>query len=249
MKYVVFVLFPLILCHFNSCSKKQKEFPWIHYPGYRTELLFCERFEGETGKWFIEGNGDVSINSEGRLLISLHPESEGIMLWINEDFSSDFQLEYEVEFLNSVGTHIIFICAKGIQGEDIIQELPPRKGNYEEYIDGQMGNYQICFHSYDQEGNHYNRSRIRKNPGNLLLSHVDSDPCKENRKYYIDVIKISNRIQFYVDGENNLIHDVRDKGGFGAIYMNGKIGFWLQGMGGSFKVQLDNFRIFKLIPK
>lgn len=249
IKIIIFIIFPLILCHLNSCSKKQKEFPWIHYPGYRTELLFCERFDGETDKWFIEGNGDISINDESRLSISLYPESQGTMLWIKEDFSGDFLLEYEVEFLNSDGTFITFICAKGIRGEDIIREFPSREGIYEEYIKGEMGNYQISFHSYDREGNHYNRSRIRKNPGNLLLSHVDFDPCKENRKYYIDILKISNRIQFYVDGENNLIHDVRDKGGFGAKYMDGKIGFWMQGLEGSFKVLLDNFRIFKIIPR
>ena len=90
------------------------------------------------------------------------------------------------------------------------------------------------------EGEHHPGTKVRKNPGHMLLSRVVPDPCRENRPYLIEILKLGNRILFHVDGI--LIHDVRDKGGFGSAYDEGKIGFWVHGQGGTFKSTFDNIR-------
>ena len=63
----------------------------------------------------------------------------------------------------------------------------------------------------------------------------------------MNVIKLGNRIQYYVDGE--LVHDIRDKGGFGPVYDQGKFGFILQGNPRRFSINFDKVRVYKLIPE
>jgi hypothetical protein len=243
----VFVLASILIV--NSCTKKTYEVPWIDYSGYKAGIIFNDGFEEGLKNWYVEGDGKIDITETGQLCITNTSDSNGVMIWSRDDFSGNFLLEYEIEFLNAPGINILFLCAEELNGEDILKDLPPRSGYIDEYTIGQIRNYQLAYHCYDRDGNHYDRSRIRKNPGKMLLSHVGYDPCREDRKYYIDVVKISNRIQFYVDGNQKLVHDVRDKGGFGPVYINGKIGFWIEGEKDIFSVLIDNIRIFKLIPQ
>lgn len=232
----------------NGCGKSgTRTRPWMLYPGYKTIPVFGEDFDGDLREWFVEGEGEVVITEENRLLVAQGVEREGVVLWTKRDFSESFQLEYEVEIPDTQGMCIVVLCAQGVDGEDILTELPPRVGEFDEYVRGRIRGYSIAYHRYNADGSSIPGSRLRKNPGRLLLSHVDPDPCRENRHYFIDVVKIGGRIQFFVDG--TLIHDVRDKGGFGPVYDDGKIGFQIWGMAGVFKIFLDNVRVFRLIPE
>lgn len=235
-----------MILSFFGCAKQEVK-PRMALPGYRSELLFQENFDEDLDQWSFEGKGEVAITEDGRLLVAVDTESEGVAVWTSQDFSGDFHLEYEVEIPETPGINLAILCARGTHGEDILSELPPRTGKLSEYTRGQIRNYHISYHCYTPDGQHVPGSRVRKNPGYLLLSSAKHDPCRENRPYFIDVVKIDNRIQFFVDG--NLIHDVRDKGGFGPTYMNGKIGFWIHGSGTIFTTIFDKIRVFKLIPK
>ena len=230
-----------------NCRDKIKIEPKLIYPGYNTKLLFYDDFNGDLQNWHIEGNGQVTITPEGKLLIEEESGSEGVAIWIRDDFSDNILIEYEVHLPQTPGINIAYICARGAKGEDIIKKLPARDGSHNRYTRSGINNYSISYHSYTPEGEHIPGSKIRKNPGQLLLSRVDTDPCLVNRLYLVHIIKISNRILFFVDGE--LIHDVRDKGGFGPTYREGKVGLWSHGSAGRFSMLLDNFRVFSLSPK
>ncbi len=248
MRVLVLSLFYVsaMILPFFRCTEPEVK-PRMVIPGYRSKLLFQEEFDGNLAHWSVEGKGKLEVTEDNRLLVTSTPESEGIAVWTVQDFSGDFHLEYEVELPETAGINLAFICARGIRDEDILKELPPRNGNLNEYTRGQIRNYHIAYHCYTPEGQHASGSRVRKNPGFMLLSSTDDDPCKENRPYFINIVKIDNRIQFFVD--NQLIHDVRDKGGFGPTYMNGKIGFWVHGAENMFRTIFDSVRVFKLIPK
>jgi|GEM_PF-967350 len=215
-------------------------------PNYKTSLLFKESFNQDLKNWSFEGKGSIVIGEDGRLRVTEASGSDGVMIWITQDFSDDFQLEYEVEIPETPGMNIVFVCAQGTEGEDILTDLPPRTGNLQDYTRNRIRSYHISYHCYSKEGEHNSESKIRKNPGHMQLAQAQNDPCQENRLYYIDVIKTGNRIRFYVDGK--LIHDVRDKGGFGPAAMKGKIGFWSHGLENRYTTIFDNIRIFKLIP-
>ena len=141
----------------------------------------------------------------------------------------------------------VIICAEKIKEENAFTKIPLPTENLYEIVQEKTRSYQISFHSYSPDGQHTPGSKLRKNPGHLLLSYAANDPCQENRRYLIDVAKTGNRIRFFVDG--NIVHDARDKGGFGPIYKKGNIGFFVHGVRGVFTTTLAKIRLFKLSSK
>ena len=238
-------LLVVVLC-IPQCAKEESIFPKMSIPGYKTKLLFQDDFNSDLSQWHLEGLGKLEITTEEKLQISLQTGNQGIAIWALPDFSDDFQLEYEVFFSNSRGLLVTAVCARGLDGDDLLQGMPTREGQLIEYTRSGIGSYHISAHNYTPDGEHDPYSKLRKNPGHMMLSSQD-DPCAIDRQYDINIIKLGNRIQYYVDGE--LIHDIRDKGGFGPVYDQGKFGFILQGNPRYFHVHLDNVHVFKLIPE
>ena len=241
------LIFLLSMAMINlSCTRISDIQPRMSYPGYRARLIFEASFADAMDDWRMEGTADLSIMDDGALLVEEDSLSQGVFLWIRRDFSGNFQLEYETNILETAGMHILALCARSSSGRDILKSLPPRSGRLQEYIGEQIHSYHISYHCYTPEGEHDPGTKVRKNPGHMLLSRVEPDPCMENRPYQIDILKLGNRILFYVDGI--LIQDVRDKGGFGAAYTEGKIGFYMHGAGGIFKSTYNNIRVYQLKP-
>lgn len=237
-----FVLIPFLL----FCGKGRIK-PIVSDPAYSAELIFHEDFNQDLGNWFEAGQGKTVINGDSALFMQLGSVSRDMVLWSRRDFSGNYQIEYKITFADTPGTHILFFCARGIGGQNVTEMNPPPQEQFEQYIEDSLASYQISCHAYDETGRFASNSRVRKNPGNLLLSSVPTDPCAENRDYIMDIFKIDNRIQFYVDGI--LVHDLRDRGGYSPTYTTGKIGFYIHGQSGVFSVVLDEIRVFKLIPK
>jgi len=248
MKKNILSLVFLVLSGFFifTCAKK-KEQPLTQDPAYRSELVFSENFNGDLNNWYVGGKGKAEITGDSALILQLGSESNDLVLWSTRDFSGNFQIEYKIRFPDSSGFHAVFFCTKGAEGENILQMNPPPLEDFEQYIEKSLAGYQISCHMYDSVNRHLSTSRVRRNPGNLLLANAGSDPCTDNRDYVIDVMKIDNRIQYYVDGA--LVHDLRDRAGFGPTYYSGKIGFSIHGLAGVFNVLLDGIRVYKLIPR
>jgi hypothetical protein len=247
--FLVFILLSGTSGVVFRCAK-QKEKPVTVNPAYTAKLIFKEDFSRDLRNWYVGGRGktDITRNIDHNVLrMQLDAESTDLVLWSMRDFSDNFQIEYKIIYPDSCGSHIIIFCARGAGDEDLTQMPPPPPQEFRKILEDSLAGYQISCHTYDETCRHLPNSRVRKNPGNLLLESVGTDPCQDNGVYVIDVLKIDNRIQYYVDGV--LIHDLQDRGGFGPVYMSGKVGFYIQGRAGSFNVILDNIRIFKLIPK
>lgn len=229
---------------FSSCSTRDGAQPRMKVSGCDSKLIFQDNFDNNLENWKKEGIGEIQITSEGKAVLSLGEESQGMALWALKDINDDFQLEFKLQIPSINGFFIIIICAQGLNGEDVVDELPERNGTLEEYSKGDIRSYHISSHCYTSEGLQIPGSKMRKNPGHLLLSKSAVDPCTGSRNYYIDVVKTGNRIRYYVD--DVLIHDFKDRGGFGPIYSGGKIGFWIGGKPEDFTVILDDIKVFKL---
>jgi hypothetical protein len=236
----------VMLC-LGACSKQPDIPPRVSYPGYRAQLIFHEDFSQDLTSWAIDGLDESVAIQEGRLVMVEPPEGQGLAAWILRDFSGDFQLEYEVEIPETAGINTVILCAHGAEGQDVLADLPSRTGKLNDYIHGSIRSYHISYHCYGADGQHDPGSKIRKNPGHMLLSRGETDPCQENRRYLIDILKFGNRILFMVDGIVN--QDIRDMGGFEPVYQSGKIGFWIHGAGGTFKTFIDNVRVYRLKPE
>ncbi len=220
--------------------------PLVTDPAYRARLQFKEDFTDGLRNWYVAGKGDAEITGDSSLTLRLSPESNDLLLWSTQDHTGNFQLEYRITLPDTPGTHIVFLCAQGVRGDDVTRMQPPPASAFEQYVKDSVASYQISFHGYDPSGQHVSDSKVRKNPGNLLLG-AEMDPSRDNRDYVIDVLKIDNRIQCLVDGLP--VHDLRDRGGFNAPYGSGKIGFYIHGRPGAFRAKIRHIRIFALTPR
>jgi hypothetical protein len=229
-----------------GCGKSDIR-PKLSDPGYKAKLIFQDSFDEGLENWFFEGQGKAVLRPDSSLGLEAVSDTSGAVLWSRRDFSGNFQLEYEIFFLDTAGTHSVFFCAEDLDGKELRGDWISKSNSFNDYIRNLIQSYQITCHCYDRNGKPVSGSRLRKNPGSLLLAGSPTDPCKDNRMYVIDIIKVGNRIQFFSDGV--LVHDVRDRGGFGPVYMKGQIGFYIQGKAGAFSAVLDNVRLFKLSPK
>jgi hypothetical protein len=249
-KQIVSLFFGICLvgigCLSTGCSRKIENPPKVSIPGFKPSLFFSDEFETKNSKWQAEGVGNTSIE-DGMLKVMVPPMSEGFVLWLDENIEKNFQVEYTLHLSDSSGTHGIYLCAEGESGENFLTNLAERTGKKEDYAQPGLRNYLILVHNVNREGVSMGWSRIRKNPHYYLLAHSDTDPCTVRRKYYMDLFKTGNRIQLYVDGV--LIHDVKDKGGFGQpVYRNGIIGFRFDSLNKTADTRIDDLKIYQLNP-
>jgi len=231
----------------TGCNQSKEEPPWVAIAGYTANLIYHEPFTEDLSEWTLEGNGEARLTDEGMLKLLAYQGGNGLVLWAPVKLSGSFQLEYEVDISDSSGTNAVLFCAQSLEGEDLVQSSKERTGALSEYSNGALQNYMITYNTVHADGSNKNQSRVRKNPQYLLLSHSDGDPCLEGSRHLIDVVKMSNRIQFYVNG--GLIHDVRDKGGFDApVYMEGRFGFRVEPVNKDASVMIHRVKLYHLKP-
>ncbi len=232
---------------FSFCGEEEKVSPLLVHPGFRTKLLFEDHFNGSLDSWFSEGTGEATTTEDGWLCLSAYPNSDGMAIWLKQNLDNNFQIEYRIEISESSVLNRAMICAHGLNGEDILSDLSRHSGDPDAYTNGQIRSYDFSYHCISPSGIPFQESLLRKNPGGILLSRAKNDPCLHERTYFINITKLGNRIQFFVDG--NPVHDIRDKGGFSPPYAKGKFGFWIGSTRDTSITSIDYIRIFELIPE
>jgi hypothetical protein len=230
----------------SGCGKPEVQ-PRYLDPAYKTRLVFEDRFDRGIDSWTVMGKADAHITADSSLGLAVVSDTVGAAVWSKASFPENFQLEYEIFIRDTAGSHTVYFCVETAGGGKFPSDNPPSEDLFNDFIRNRITSYQILVHCYDRNGKALSGTKLRKNPDNLLLSGSPSDPCRDNRKYLLDVIKVGNRIQFFVDGSP--VHDIRDRGGFGPVYTEGRIGFMVQGKAEAFGVLIDNVLVFKLIPR
>jgi hypothetical protein len=236
-----------VLFLLTGCSKPEGESAWFTISGYRTTLIYNDQFKQGISDWHLEGDGKAVLTEKNEIELLAYSGGNGLVLWAPIELSGSFQLEYEVDIRDSCGTNTVIFCAQDSNGEDILNTSQTRTGELSDYVTGSIRNYMITYNTLDNEGNKKNQSRLRKNPQYMMLSNSDNDPCIEGRHYLIDIVKMSNRIQFFVNGK--LIHDIRDKGGFDApVYMEGRLGFRIEPFDKDASILIYRVKLYQLDP-
>jgi hypothetical protein len=175
--------------------------------------------------WHFEGHGKANIEN-GRL--ALQDTGKGVVLWARQDFPSDVRLQFDLSFSNNRCIGVFFVAARGIEGQDILKDLPERTGKYGQYTKGKINCYGFSLHRFYPDGRHNPGTNLRKNSGSHLANHVKPDPVmKANEIYQVRIEKVGGHLRLWVDG--NLIHDWEDDGTKGDILNGGKIGFRVRG--------------------
>jgi hypothetical protein len=204
-------------------------------------------------EWIAEGWGGAEVRN-GRLIVApSHFDASGkplpaepgqrshMVVWNSRIFPADFLLEFEMSPCGSAnGLTIVFICASGLQGEDIFDlSLPPRRAEYQAYHSGKLANYTDSYWSRNNEAESLS-NRLRKNPGFKQVAEGPSltiGPTDVTHR--LRILKSGAHIEVEVNGKvvNEWDDPERPHGA-------GRIG--LRSMEGVTMVAYDNFKVWRL---
>jgi uncharacterized protein DUF1961 len=168
------------------------------------EVLFADPLES-LDDWHHEGGGEIRIQAPGTLRIECVGSKQGGVgchAFCRGDFPDGIAVEYDLTVHESDGLIIAFVAARGLNGEDMLTELPPREGVFKDYTgdDAKLRSYHVSVSRYDDTGTHTGVSNWRRNPG-LHLMGQGEDLCKEiGNTYAIRIEKDGPRCALFVNG-------------------------------------------------
>jgi hypothetical protein len=210
------------------------------------KIIYTDKFKN-LDNWHHEGGGTLTHPEENVLQLNCIDSRQGYagcMAFCRTDFPDNICIEYDMKALTSKGLLITFIATQGRNGEDMITELPARKGIFDDYIfNPTLRCYHVSISRYDDDGKHTNVSNWRRNPGFFLMGQ-QPDLCEKIDKWYhIKIIKKGNLLQLAVNGKlagGFIDPDVIPE----KIPSFGKVGF--RAIGAEVIVQIKNFKVTAL---
>ncbi|NLF19247.1 MAG: DUF1961 family protein [Lentisphaerae bacterium] len=212
----------------------------------RGPVLFTDDF-ADLAQWHHEGVGRLETPEPGVLQLNCvgsRQGREGCMAFCRKDFPDNIAIDYEMKALTRRGLLITFVAAAGREGEDMIQDLPPRTGIFADYIlNPRLRCYHLSISRYNDAGEHTGVSNWRRNPGIFMMAQ-QPDPCQEiGRWYHVTIVKKGPLLQLAVDGK--LVGGFTDPGEIPEpLPSAGKIGF--RTIGADVRVQIRRVRVTAL---
>jgi len=191
------------------------------------ELVIEDTFdEPWQERWVLEGPG-LLTQEGGRLrLQEPEPGTEGannIVLWHTTPHPRDFIAEWEFTPNEVAGLCIVFFCAQGRNGADVLDPaLAPRDGTFSGYTMGDINCYHISYfrNTCVREPN----CALRKNYGFWRCAEgYDPIPLDSGATSRITLVKRGAHIQFAVNGRIS-IDWVDDGVTRGGVWGEGHIG-------------------------
>ena len=209
--------------------------------------LYVDRFE-DLDSWHNEGIPGLRLQPEGAMLLECvgsRQGSEGCQAFCRRDFPDRIALEYTLRVVESDGLLITFVAMRGLNGEDAIDELPPRAGVFRDYVgdDAMVRSYHVSVSRYNDDGVHTGVSNWRRNPGLNLMAQGE-DLCREiGRRYAIRIEKDGPSCALFVDGKPGPAFI--DPGTLpDEIPTSGKIGF--RAIGSRVRAEISDLRVISI---
>ena len=212
------------------------------------DTLFADDFTGGLGHWHHEGTGVIGVcERAGRKTLRLDCTGRmqggaGCQAFCRQDFPDGIAVEFDLLVQKSNGLVITFLAMRGLNGEDVVSELPARRGVFADYVadEAAMRSYHVSVSRYDDEGVHTGVSNWRRNPGLHLMGH-GPDLCRRiRRQYAVRIVKDGAHLQLGVDGA--LAHEFTDPCGLpDRLPEAGKVGF--RAIGSLVIAEIGEFRV------
>jgi len=163
--------------------------------------------------WLVEKWEDdpIQVRVEGGALrASTHSPENGVMLWLKRDLPADFVLEYDFTPLSQTGFFLVFFCARGTDGHDVLspeaQADRTARTLFKKYTDGKVR----CYHVSYRRGEEAN-CNLRKNPGLVLLKQQPlAELLPRGKTAHVRLTKRGARILLEVNGKQFMDYTDRD---------------------------------------
>lgn len=189
--------------------------------------------EEDVKDFVLEGKAAVSFPNERMRIESVISPDEGqkanYVFWCDREFPENVRIEWDFKPVSEPGLAMIFLAAKGIDGEDLFdKKLKPRTGEYPQYHHGDINAFHISyFRRKEKDERQFHTCNLRKSYGFYLVAQgadpiPDADEAKEF--YHLTVVKTGRQLSFSV---NDLkVFEFEDDGTtYGPLLKGGKIGF------------------------
>jgi len=166
----------------------------------------CDKLDS----WFIEAkeNGSAEI-VDGALRVTSTSDRKGVHAWFRNDLPDNVRVEYDMTLHGPKGFALMFFCAKGTKGQDIITGLPARDGTFSQYVrNDDLRCYHLSVHRMGTTS-WVDGANLNKNPGKSLIQRNAIDPCPPadgDQTYHMTLIKMVGRIQLLVDDKPVLLY-------------------------------------------
>jgi hypothetical protein len=175
---------------------------------WRATEIACEKFAAETWRerWVVEGNAALEVR-DGRLHVATRqtPDlNQSATLWWREPLPANVLVEMTAGAAPAGGEANaanlnLFFHAREPDGSPY---RFGRSGDYPEYH--RIPNYIITLTGGFQPG----WSRVRRNPGFVMLAEEPSTRSEPGQTYRIRVLIAGGRIRYWLG--DRLVHDTRD---------------------------------------
>ena len=201
-----------------------------------SKLLYENRFSGSEAErkaeaardWVMEGGG-VAEWKEGFLRMipkrftkrRSRVETDHFVYWLKRDFPAAFAIEWDFRVPDLGGLAIIFICAEGINGEDIFDpKLQKREGVFGRYFAGDINCYHISYYAGGR-----GRANVRRNPGFYLVMAGDDLVVSGGAEKWhrLRLTRFGGMLELSVNGKRCLTW-FDDGKSYGPVHGGGKIG-------------------------
>ena len=187
-------------------------------------IIFMESFDYPDGMvpscWWSEGctpeikNGHLFVDAD-----KIAPKAATI--WLDLNLSGNLQIEFDVQIVsssdkaNNINCFFLYSDPDGLTLRSTAKER--EGGSYNLYH--KLNGYIFTFVANGEEKS---RFRFRDNPDFHLLAedYLDSNKTEEN--YHVRLVKLSDRIQYWIDG-NKIMDIIDDK--YNPLYNTGLVGF------------------------
>ncbi len=191
--------------------------------------------------WFIEGSEGKGEIVNGALRVTSTSQRKGVHAWFRPDLPDNVRIEYDMTVHGPKGFALVFFCAKGTKGQDIITDLPERDGTFSQYVrNDDLRCYHLSVHRMGSES-WVDGANLNKNPAKNLVQRNAVDPCppaEGDQTYHMTLIKLGGRIQLLVDDKPVLFYiDEAEP------YAGGKFGFRQIYLS---TISYDNVRVYEV---
>lgn len=207
--------------------------------------VIVESFDKDLSDWVSEGPNTAEIK-DGKLTIkTTDAATSGQYLWFKKDLPADFRLEFDFTPKSPSGFFLLFFCARGVEGDDILGDKLmkeyKKETDFKKYTIGPVNCYHISYRRNTKAD-----CNLRKNAGKHLLSNSKVEQViPADKTAHVVLTKQAGRITLTVDGVPFM--DYTDDGKInGGVYGSGKFGFRqvYESEG-----EYDDFKVFDLTAK
>ena len=180
--------------------------------------------------------GDASLTfPRGRMRMENAYERDGerglhanFILWCERDIPDHIAVSWDFRPLTDAGLAMIWIAAKGRQGEDLFDpRLSPRNGDYQQYHHGDINALHASYFRRNPSEIGFRTCNLRKSHGFHLVCQ-GGDPLPDAKyavqPHRVEVVKSGQHLRFSMN-DIVLFHWIDDGQSFGPVLRDGKIGF------------------------